>query len=261
VVLLNVAERIIIYCKYITLHLVLSEESFGIIAVRIQITNFSNFAATILSYGSDVKRGEGFIGIFRFLLFHHRSSCIGERGREKSDRRKGGRASLECARCRKTTKQAQQQRNAMKGSITKGSGSSLLEGDGYLTKELSKLFHRIERILVPANSIVENTVGVRLNDVMANVKKGDFFRDTFPAEFRDYSMRTIDWDLLEPAILNALDYTAETIPALALEEIRVEQSVQWEKVNKIASKFRMSSLQVGKEVHVIVHCRRYSSFN
>jgi hypothetical protein len=123
-------------------------------------------------------------------------------------------------------------------------GSALVEGDAYMTKELSKLFHRIERILIPASSIVENTVSASLELVMLEVKAGTYFQDTYPVESRIYFLRTINWDKLEPVLLNHLGYTLKTVPAVVLDEIRIEQSVQFEKVDKILKKYRLSSLQV-----------------
>lgn len=113
-----------------------------------------------------------------------------------------------------------------------------------MTKELSKFFNRIERILVPTNSFIINTVSAKLAAVMNKVKQGIFFRDTFPTNNKDYSMRTIDWDALEPALLLALDYSPDSVPSSVAEEIYLEKSVQFEKVDKVAKKFRIMCLQV-----------------
>ena len=49
------------------------------------------------------------------------------------------------------------------------------QSEQYLTKQLSKLFHRLERILVPSNSIVNSNIGIKLGHLLNRIKDGEFF--------------------------------------------------------------------------------------
>lgn len=125
--------------------------------------------------------------------------------------------------------------------------SSLVEGDTYLTKELKKLFTRLERIIVPQHAIIENTVGVKLQAVLDDIKSGMYFQDSLPApDAHEFAMRTIDWDSLEPVILNAIggDDTSKAIPEDALEEIEIEKKVEADKKDKFFRRYRLARLQV-----------------
>lgn len=53
----------------------------------------------------------------------------------------------------------------------------LAQADNNLLKELTKMIHRIERIIVPSNSIVFNVLGSKIDSLLLKIKSGFFFID------------------------------------------------------------------------------------
>lgn len=130
------------------------------------------------------------------------------------------------------------------------------QADVTLLKEITKLIHRIERILVPINSLVHSTIGERLDRLILQIKKGDYFEDVnkFPVEdLIGYEAKSIEplfrkvaWEKLELAIWTAVsDGDVEyNLPVSVLVEIATERQVHDDKLEKAASKERVRRLQV-----------------
>ena len=52
-----------------------------------------------------------------------------------------------------------------------------VKADAYLLKEAVKLIYRIERIFVPANSIVQTDIGSKIMILSRRLKEGGYFED------------------------------------------------------------------------------------
>ena len=130
------------------------------------------------------------------------------------------------------------------------------QADATLLKEITKLIHRIERILVPSNSLIHSTIGERLDGLIRRVKRGDYFEDVskFPIDdLIGYDVRSIEplvrrvsWEALEKEIWNVvsngdLEYI---LPYSVTEEIVTERMVHEDKLQKAANKERVRRLQV-----------------
>lgn len=134
------------------------------------------------------------------------------------------------------------------------------QADAILLKEITKLIHRIERILVPINSLVHSTIGERLDRMILQIKKGDYFEDVnkFPVEdLIGYDVKSIEplfrkvaWEALERDIWTTVsDGDAEyQLPHAVLIEIARERQAHEDKLEKAASKERVRRLQVGKSI-------------
>jgi hypothetical protein len=134
------------------------------------------------------------------------------------------------------------------------------QADAGLLKEITKMIHRIERILVPSNSLVHSTIGERLDGLLKQIKKGVFFEDVnmFPVEdLIGYEVKSIEplfrkvnWVSLEHEIWNVVgEGNAEyTLPPAVQVEIYTEKTVHTDKLEKAAGKERVRRLQVSFEL-------------
>ncbi len=130
------------------------------------------------------------------------------------------------------------------------------QADVNLLKDITKLVHRIERILVPINSLVHSTIGQKLDTLLVKAKSGTFFEDArrFPHnDLLGNDLRTIEplfrkvaWPKFEAAILNTVsdgdpDYQ---LPLTVQNDIAMEKRAHEERLEKAASKERVRRLQV-----------------
>jgi hypothetical protein len=130
------------------------------------------------------------------------------------------------------------------------------QADASLLKEMKKLINRIERILVPHNSLVHSTIGERLDGLQRRVHSGEFFEhvNAFPTEeLLGYDPRSIEalvrrvaWDSFEAQLLSTLsegDASYALHPEAQLE-LETERRVHAEKLQKAATKEKVRRLQV-----------------
>lgn len=130
------------------------------------------------------------------------------------------------------------------------------QADVNLMKDITKLIHRIERILVPINSLVHSTVGQKLDSLLLKAKSGVFFEDVrrFPHnELIGYEVRSIEplfrkvaWPKFEEAIWETVnegnaDYQ---LPTSVLNDIAMEKQAHDDRLEKAANKERVRRLQV-----------------
>lgn len=130
------------------------------------------------------------------------------------------------------------------------------QADATLLKEITKLIHRIERILVPTNSLVHSTIGARLDGLLGEIKKGKYFEDVnkFPVQdLIGYDVRSIEplfrkvsWDKLGMAIWKTVGEGDESyiLPDSVINEIAMERQVHEEKLLKATNKERVRRMQV-----------------
>jgi hypothetical protein len=128
--------------------------------------------------------------------------------------------------------------------------------DSSLLKEMKKLVNRIERILVPHNSLVFSTIGKRLETLQTRVNNGEFFEDVnaFPvAELLGYEPKSIEalvrrvaWDSFEAQLMETLSEgdVAYILHPEAQLEIETERRVHADKLAKAATKEKVRRLQV-----------------
>jgi hypothetical protein len=114
--------------------------------------------------------------------------------------------------------------------------------DLHNTKELMKLLNRLERILVPSNSLVENIYAGSFEILASKIKKGVYFRDFVCGRS---STRIIEWDMLEPAIYHTISSKKEEANKKIVDEIETEKRLQSEKLEKLIKFYKISSFQVG----------------
>lgn len=130
------------------------------------------------------------------------------------------------------------------------------QADANLLKDITKLIHRIERILVPTNSMVHSTMGQKLDGLIATAKTGSFFVDVnkFPVnDLIGYEVRHIEalfrkvaFPKLEAALFNIVSEgnPEYQLPYTVQAEIEMEKQAHNEKFEKAASKERVRRLQV-----------------
>lgn len=155
------------------------------------------------------------------------------------------------------------------------------QSEQYLTKQLSKLFHRIERIIVPSNSMLNSNIGIKLGSLLNRVKAGEFFEnsnvgnndvsensnnpktgivsntqsrrksDRFVANSSNNSKlefiaRKVIWGLLEDVLVSTIleEIGAESFPVKIVTEIEDERSAQEEIELKHKAKTKVKFLQV-----------------
>lgn len=136
------------------------------------------------------------------------------------------------------------------------------QSEPYLIKQLSKLFHRIERILVPSDFIKESDVGPKLTKLLSHVKRGDFFEVSEPApkvskcfgqngkknnkNSSEFNALRVKWEPLQ-SILHGIiqaELNTEIIPDKLATEIETERKAQDEVDAKYKIKMRVQDLQV-----------------
>ena len=133
------------------------------------------------------------------------------------------------------------------------------KADAWLTKEVSKVVHRIERIYVPAHSIEENPVIYQLRKLNGYVNEGKYFLNTTELEMfeqrspkpPDYLFRKVDWELFEndlKFLLAGNESQDFLLPREVQEQIYVEKTIQQEKISKalkklMQDKFKLRNLE------------------
>jgi hypothetical protein len=130
------------------------------------------------------------------------------------------------------------------------------QADANILKEIVKLIHRIERILVPINSLVHSNIGEKLDGLLVEIKKGKYFEDVnkFPAQdLIGYDVRSIEplfrkvsWEKLGMAIWTTLNDGNEEyfLPDAVINEIAMERQVHEDKLQKAVNKERVRRMQV-----------------
>lgn len=130
------------------------------------------------------------------------------------------------------------------------------QADATLLKEITKLIHRIERILVPTNSLVHSTIGERLDGLLVEIKKGKYFEDVKKFPLQDLIgydpksieplFRKVNWEKLGYDIWKTVGENDDTyiLPDIVLNEIAMERQVHEEKFQKAANKERVRRMQV-----------------
>ena len=154
------------------------------------------------------------------------------------------------------------------------------QSEQYLTKQLSRLFHRIERIIVPSNSMVNSNIGIKLSYLLNRVKAGEFFEnsdtidgnteitanpkteivtnnqirrksDRFVATSSNNSKtefipRKVIWDPLQNILVSTIleEMGIQSLPEKIATEIEDERSAQEEIQLKQKSKLKIKLLQV-----------------
>lgn len=161
----------------------------------------------------------------------------------------------------------------------------------YLTKQIAKLLHRIERILVPSNSIQNSNIPIKLGYLLSRVKNGEFFEncdesnsdviscshdtkhqseivnlkrrksERFAASAsknpkEEFVPRKVIWNTLQDILISTIleETGLEVLPEKIESEIEDERSAQEEVVVKHKSKIKIKSLQVG----YLISCSFYS---
>ena len=138
------------------------------------------------------------------------------------------------------------------------SGTAVEKADEWIVKELSKLIHRIERILVPSNSLVHSTIGSRLESFLRRIKRKEYFLPIDEAFYRfkdvdgcdvknlEVLARKVDWNSLETALFDVIrDGDANfIIPHDVINELEVERGVHEGRFQKALTKENARALQV-----------------
>jgi len=136
--------------------------------------------------------------------------------------------------------------------------SIVAQADANLLKVVTKLLNRIERILVPSNSLVHNSVGSRLDVFLKKIKTGHFFVNVVEftkkrADLLGYDAKTIEplfrqvnWDAFEQQLYRViLDGDEEVnIPLEVMNELSIERDAQQQRLSKAVSKELVRNLQV-----------------
>lgn len=154
------------------------------------------------------------------------------------------------------------------------------QSEQYLTKQLSRLFHRIERIIVPSNSMVNSNIGMKLGYLLNRVKSGEFFEnsDTIDGKIQmienpkteivtsnqnrrksdrfaitssnssktEFIPRKVIWDPLQSVLISTIleEMGIDSLPEKIATEIEDERSAQEEIQLKHKSKLKIKLLQV-----------------
>lgn len=138
------------------------------------------------------------------------------------------------------------------------------QADANLFKDITKLIHRIERILVPMNSMIHSTVGQRLDSLLLKVKSGIYFEDVHRFPHNDligYEVRTIEplfrkvaWSKLEDAIWATVSEgdSEYQLPITVLNDIAMEKQAHSDRLEKAANKERVRKLQVGIKLYFLL---------
>lgn len=136
--------------------------------------------------------------------------------------------------------------------------------DANLTKQVIKMIDRIEKIIVPNNSLIVNCIGPRLDVLKSKLKRGVFYMDA-ETEFKQlgsgrkvlvksanptiestFADRIVNWELLEEELCNVIsNYDSSYVfPKAVIEEIETEKKIQFEVLEKFRIREKLSSLQV-----------------
>jgi hypothetical protein len=150
-------------------------------------------------------------------------------------------------------------------SSSVASAANTVHNDAYLTKSVFKLLGRIERIVIPTNSIVKSSIS--FTSLMKLVETGIYFEKSSCSNFIEkrnecsksdainngqkipiptFIPKIIKWNELEIAIVEILaegnkDYI---VPVKVFDEIYPEKSFQYEEENRRMTKEKVLLLKV-----------------
>jgi hypothetical protein len=131
-----------------------------------------------------------------------------------------------------------------------------LHSGEYLIKQVQKLLHRVERLMVPSHSIVVSNIGHRISQLNKQVKNGHFLVDmnvgvgstlSTASKSNGGCPKQIQWDSLEPEIIFAIsDGVLEgfCVPRVVQEEINTEKNAQLLEDIKYKGKAKLRTFQV-----------------
>ena len=131
----------------------------------------------------------------------------------------------------------------------------------YLTKQISKLLHRIERVMIPSNEVVHSNISSRISSLSKKIKAQAFFEDielppvaavvgkkSAPRnQTKDIPLKKVSWDKLEKEIIFAIsdgDVEGFVAPSEVINEIEDERRLQSQEVLKLQGKLTLARLQV-----------------
>lgn len=129
------------------------------------------------------------------------------------------------------------------------------QADTALTKDMTKLINRIERIFVPTNSTVHSLMGEKLVSIHKNIQQGVYFCDILEIRHEDIFkitsknsenvVRQVNWDLFLANLKAAVsDDPSYELPKDVLDEITLERRTQDDIISKSLKKERIRLLQV-----------------
>jgi hypothetical protein len=136
------------------------------------------------------------------------------------------------------------------------------QADAALLRDLSKLMNRIERALIPSQSLIHSPVTDQLSALMRRLQRGLVFTDVTDfdkdAVLKAYSknsesiVRKIDWDRFCKELKEAISFGAPDyeFPSEVAEEINTERSIHEEKLQKALKKEKSRQLQVSFVLHL-----------
>ena len=132
-----------------------------------------------------------------------------------------------------------------------------------LTKQIRKMILRIEKLMIPSNSMVINTIGPKLEELMKRVQEGIYYVDpepevklklkrasseknSAPTMESTFAEKIVLWELLENDIIKTIsnDNLDFITPEVVLDEINAEKRFQNEMLDKLKQKGKLTSLQV-----------------
>ena len=135
-------------------------------------------------------------------------------------------------------------------------GILLQQADAALLRDISKLMNRIERALIPSQSLIHDPVSDQLSALMRRLQRGLVFTDVTHFErdavLKAYSknsesiVRKIDWEKFCIELKNAISFGALNyeFPAQVAEEISLERSIHEDRLLKALKKEKSRQLQV-----------------
>lgn len=137
-----------------------------------------------------------------------------------------------------------------------------------LTKQIRKMMNRIEKILVPMNTMTLNEIGPRIEILMKKIQDGIYYQDPNtlkrinlrkkeanlaliePTLDMIFSHRIVDWINLERDINIAITNNDDNyiIPDKVIQEIEVEKKLQADTLLKLKAKGKLESLEVSRRL-------------
>jgi hypothetical protein len=128
--------------------------------------------------------------------------------------------------------------------------------DASLHKKVSKMIRRVERILVPPNSVKVNPYSEEFDSLLNKLQTGQFYTNVFESPTKSkyrYSsknnqplLRNVDWDKLELEVIKIIGKGDEDyiLPIKIQEEFLTEKKIQDDEEQKKLKKERLNRLQV-----------------
>lgn len=117
--------------------------------------------------------------------------------------------------------------------------------DAYYYKQISKLIHRIERIIVPSNTVIHSNASSILENLLNLVKEGVFYESIHNAKGKhlgkldENKPKRVNWDKLEQKLLNIIssDIKVSSTQLFKInEEIAIERRFQKDEDLKLKTK-------------------------